>query len=407
MKSWNGATFDSRLVKPGMLYVALKGEHADGRDFIPQALEKGAAGVIEGREALAKAARDYRRNLKAKVVGVTGSAGKTTVKELTARFLSTLGKTYYTQGNYNNDIGLPITILNCPEDADFLVVEMGTNHPGEIKYLVDIAEPDSGVISSIGTAHIEFFKTQDGIAEEKGELFRRVKDFAVVSRENARFEMLKAMCPVRVVETTKDDMESDVFRMALREKLPGEHNVSNARLAFGVAAQYGAKLHECVNSLAGFKLPGHRWEVTEQNGVTYVNDAYNANPDSMIAALDAFVQIYGRKSPAYPGDEKKSQVAGSRHLVAVLGDMFELGENSLELHKKVFEHAMSLGLDLVIGVGEMSSQCLCHLAYKKLDDLRKKFRVDVSAGDVVLIKGSRGMQLEKLLERWEAKDVIE
>ena len=220
-KRWNGATFDSRLVKPGMLYVALKGEHADGRDFIPQALEKGAAGVIEGREALAKAAREYRRTLKAKVVGVTGSAGKTTVKELTARFLSTVGKTYCTQGNYNNDIGLPVTILNCPEDADFLVVEMGTNHPGEIKYLVDIAEPDSGVISSIGTAHIEFFKTQDGIAEEKGELFRRVKDFAAVSRENARFGMLKAMCPVRVVETSKDDMESDVFRMALRDRLPG------------------------------------------------------------------------------------------------------------------------------------------------------------------------------------------
>ena len=170
-----------------------------------------------------------------------------------------------------------------------------------------------------------------------------------------------------------------------------------------MAAQYGAKLNECVDSLAGFKLPGHRWEITEQNGVTYVNDAYNANPDSMIAALDAFVQIYGRKPPVYPGDGKHPQSAGSRHLVAVLGDMFELGENSLELHKKVFAHAMSLGIDLVIGVGETSSQCLCHLVYKKLDDLRKKFRVDVSAGDVVLIKGSRGMQLEKLLEPWEAK----
>ena len=399
-----GATLDSRQVKPGMLFVAMKGERVDGHDFIPQALAAGAAGVIDGPDELAAAARAWRALLSAKVIGVTGSAGKTTTKELIAAFLLAGGhKVHATAGNYNNDLGLPLTILNCPRDAEFLVLEMGTNHPGEIRHLVGIARPFAGAISSIGTAHIEFFKTQDGIADEKGELFRRVKDFAVVSRENARFEMLRAMCPVRVVETSRDDMESDVFRMALRDKLPGEHNVSNARLAFAVAAQYGAKLHECVNSLAGFRLPGHRWEITEQNGVTYVNDAYNANPDSMVAALDAFVQIYGRKSPAYPGDEKKPQAGGSRHLVAVLGDMFELGENSLELHRKVFRHAMSLGIDLVIGVGEMSSQCLCNLAYRKLDDLRKKFRVDVSAGDVVLLKGSRGMQLEKLLERWEAK----
>ena len=157
-------TFDSREIKPGMGFVALKGEKTDGRAFIPQALERGAVDVIEGLEALQTRAKERRRSLKAKVVGLTGSAGKTTTKELLKTFLSTVGKTYATEGNFNNHIGLPLTILNCPDDADFLVLEMGSNHPGEIAALCDIAAPDAGVITNIGTAHLEFFKSQDGIA---------------------------------------------------------------------------------------------------------------------------------------------------------------------------------------------------------------------------------------------------
>ena len=166
-----GATLDSRLVKPGMLFVAVKGEKVDGHAFIDQARAKGAVGIVDGREELARVARAYRRTLKATVIGVTGSAGKTTTKELVAAFLRAGGlKVHATAGNFNNDLGLPLTILNCPPDADILVVEMGTNHPGEIRHLVGIAEPDVGIISSIGTAHIEFFGTQDGIADEKGAL---------------------------------------------------------------------------------------------------------------------------------------------------------------------------------------------------------------------------------------------
>ena len=159
-----GATFDSRLVKPGMLFVALKGEKSDGHDYIPMALEKGAAGIVDGYEELDRVAREYRRSLKATVVGITGSAGKTTTKELVKAFLSKAGKVHATEGNFNNHIGLPITILNCPRDADFLVLEMGTNHPGEIAHLCDVAEPDCGLVTNVGTAHIEFFETQDGIA---------------------------------------------------------------------------------------------------------------------------------------------------------------------------------------------------------------------------------------------------
>ena len=359
-------TFDSREVKPGMGFVALKGEKADGRAFIPQARAAGAADVIDGLEELQRRAREYRRTLKAKVVGVTGSAGKTTTKELLKAFLSTVGKTHATEGNFNNHIGLPLTVLNCPEDADFLVVEMGTNHPGEIAALCDIAEPDVGVLTNVGTAHLEFFKTQEGIAAEKGVLLKRAT-LAFSAADNA-------FCPGTV------DVHAAWMREALEGVLPGEHNVANACLAFAVAERFGATREGAVAALRDFALPGARWRTVEKWGATFVNDTYNANPDSMIAALEAFA--------AQP-------CAGRR--IAVLGDMFELGDGALELHRKVFARAMALGFDLVIGVGELSSQCLCHLVYKDLSSLKKKFRADVSAGDRVLLKASHSMKLGELL----------
>ena len=374
---FRGATFDSRQVKPGMLFVALKGEKGDGHDYIPQALAGGAAGIVDGYAELDRVARDYRRTLKAKVVGVTGSAGKTTTKELVKAFLSTVGKVHATEGNFNNHIGLPITILNCPPDADFLVLEMGTNHPGEIAHLCDVAEPDCGIVTNVGTAHIEFFGDQDGIAREKGTLLARAREFGVVSAGNCRLETMRALCAGELLEA---DPSPAWLAEALRDVLPGAHNVSNASLAFALAARFGATREGCAAALAGFALPGARWRIVERDGVTYIDDTYNANPDSMVAALDTFAKM--------PCDGKR---------VAVLGDMFELGEKSPELHRMVFDHAMKLGLPLVIGVGEESSKCLCHLAYKTLGPLRKKFRLDVSSGDLVLLKASHGMHLGDLL----------
>ena len=371
-------TFDSREVQPGDVFVALKGEKVDGHDFIDKAKAAGAVDIIDGLEALQERARQKRRGLKAKVIGITGSAGKTTAKELLKAFLSQTGKTHATAGNFNNHIGLPLTILNCPDDAEFLVVEMGTNHPGEIEALCRIAEPDAGLITNVGTAHLEFFGSQDGIAKEKGVLGASAKDFFVIGDNNVRLDALKALCRGEaVVAATSEDW----VREALAGVLPGEHNVSNACIAFAVAARYGVTREQAKAALNGFALPGARWRKSEKWGVTFIDDSYNANPDSMIAALDAFA--------ATPCDGKH---------VAVLGDMFELGENSLELHRKVFEHAMSLKIPLVIGVGEMSSQCICNLVYKDLRKLKLKFRLDVSAGDLVLLKGSHGMNLSSLIE---------
>ena len=370
-------TFDSREVEPGMGFIALKGEKSDGRDFIPSALERGAVDIVEGLEALHEKARQRRRSLRAKVVGVTGSAGKTTTKELLRAFLSTVGRTYATEGNFNNHIGLPLTILNCPDDAEFLVLEMGSNHPGEIAALCDIAAPDVGVVTCVGSAHLEFFKSLDGVAEEKGALLEAASSFGVVSAANARLDALRARCRGECLVV---DPSPAWLAEAVAPVLPGAHNVSNAALAFAVAERFGATREGAVSALSGFALPGSRWRRVEKWGATFIDDTYNANPDAMLAALDAFAAM---------------PCSGRR--IAVLGDMLELGPDSLALHRKVFAHAMSLGIPLVIGVGEMSSQCVCHVVFKSPEPLAKRFRVEVSAGDLVLLKASHAMNLGSII----------
>ena len=360
-------TFDSREVRPGMGFVALKGEKTDGHAFVDSARAAGAVEIIDGLDDLQRRAQAYRRTLRATVVGVTGSAGKTTTKELLRTFLSRLGKTSATEGNFNNHIGLPLSVLNCPEDAAFLVLEMGTNHPGEIAALCEIAAPDVGVLTNVGTAHLEFFGSQAGIAAEKGELLRRAP-LGFSAADNP-------FCPGTV------DTHQDWLRAALSDVLPGEHNVANACLAFAVAAHFGLTREQAVEALSGLSLPGARWRRVVRDGVTYIDDTYNANPDSMIAALEAFAAL---------------PCAGRR--VAVLGDMFELGPDAPAFHRKVFDHAQALDIPLVVGVGELSSQCRCGLSCENAAALRDVLRENVSPGDLVLLKASHGMHLGAVLD---------
>lgn len=381
--------FDSRKVVPGCLFAALPGASVDGHAFVRQAFEKGAKGILvrkdrvhefNGPEAaafipvddvkvsLTETARNYRRLLRAKVIGVTGSAGKTTVKEFTAAFLGAKGKTHATAGNYNNDLGLPITILECPLDADFLVLEMGTNHPGEIAHLVDIAKPDAGIISSIGTAHIEFFKTQDGIAEEKGTLFRSLPEdgFAVLGENNDRFEVLKEMCRCRTVVSDGT--------APFRCPLPGDYNRWNMSLAWNCAKMFGVTEAMARSALEGFVLPGDRWRKSERNGAVFISDCYNANPTSMIVALETFA--------AEPCEGRR---------IAVLGDMFELGEASARLHAEVKTKALGLELDKVIFVGD-------NFGGASFEDAKAELFAYVKPGDSVLLKASHGMALGRMLE---------
>ena len=350
--------------------------------------------VPDVKAALTETARDYRKTLKAKVVGITGSAGKTTVKEFTAAFLRQKGKTHATDGNYNNDLGLPITILECPPDADFLVVEMGTNHPGEIAHLVGIAAPDAGIISSIGTAHIEFFKTQDGIADEKGTIFRSLPPdgFAVLGANNDRYARLKEMCRCRVVTVgEKSTGETPVvpvmpFACPLAGETPvvpvmpfacplaGEHNRWNMALAWACAQELGVTETMARAALEGFSLPGDRWRKVEREGVTFIADCYNANPTSMVIALETFA--------AEP-------CSGRR--VAVLGDMFELGAESAQHHAAVKRRAEALKFDKVIYVGE-------NFGGVSRDEAKAQLFAYVRPGDSVLLKASHGMALNRLLE---------
>lgn len=333
-----------------MGFVALRGEKTDGRNFIESALARGASKIITGLEELHHEASEYRKKLKAKVIAVTGSAGKTTTKEFLKCFLGCYG----TEGNYNNHIGLPLTILNCPEDESFLVVEMGSNHPGEIASLCDIALPDVGVLTGIGRAHIENFGSVEAIEREKSVLLERARDFSLRWDEvpRAPFD-----CP-----------------------LPGRHNAVNMSLAYEAARLLGVTEEEAARKVAFFSLPGSRWRKVEKWGATFIDDTYNANPESMKAAIDAFMQ----------------ERCDSRRII-VLGDMGELGEYALDSHREVFDYAMKTGAFLVIGIGEYSSKCLCHRVYKDVKSLKKRFRVDVSAGDLVLLKASHAMELSQLI----------
>ena len=388
-----GATLDSRQVKPGMLVVAVKGEHVDGHDFVAQALAAGAAGVIDGRDELAAVARAYRSALPAKAIGVTGSAGKTTTKEMIAAFLRAGGfRVHATSGNYNNDLGLPLTILNCPRDADFLVLEMGTNHPGEIAHLVGIARPDVGVISSIGTAHIEFFKSQDGIADEKGTLFRSLppSGFAVLSKDNERYARLLSMSSAPVVAVSPDGPDAAAFASALAVRLPGRHNVTNALIAAACACRLGVPLEKCLAALDRFSLPGGRWRVVEKDGVTYIDDTYNANPTSMVAALETFASL---------------PVSGRK--IVVLGDMFELGERSAEFHADVLRRARELHFDAMVTVGaEANAHNAEGIACVSVDDVRAKLPSLVRPGDAVLLKASHGMHLAAAVPSDDGKQLI-
>ena len=367
-------TFDSREVKPGMGFIALKGEKVDGHAFIDKAKAAGAVDIIDGLEELQARAKARRRALSATVVGVTGSAGKTTTKELLKTFLSVAGKTSGTEGNFNNHIGLPLTILNCPDDAEFLVLEMGSNHPGEIAALCEIAEPDVGVVTGVGTAHLEFFGSRAGIAEEKGALLAAAKDFGVYP----------AWDDFAAVLGTRGDDAIGVT--ADRSPLAGSsdplppHFADNAALAFAVAARFGVTAEAARQALAGFALPGARWRKVEKDGVVFIDDTYNANPDSMIAALDALAAM-----------------TCTRPRIAIIEDIFETSADAYLHHHKDIEHAQTLPIRLVVGVGEMSSRCPCHRAFATLADLKAVFADETRTGDVVLLKASHGMHLGELL----------
>lgn len=417
-----GVSHDTRTLEPGNLYVALQGENFDGHEFLSQAFEKGAVGALVGAhctwsdhpvvcvpdtlKGLQNLASGYRKKWMGTVVGITGSVGKTTVKEMCADVLSTRGSTHRTAGNYNNHIGLPLTMLRMPQDAKHGVFEIGMNHPGEIGPLADLLRPNIAIVTDIGNAHREHFGSLEEIALEKSRLVERVPDSGMVILDrdcewhalmrrnvNARVVTVSlggnADCVGHVVAPDCMAVTHHASRTTHHEftmPLPGEHIMRNALRVIALGLEQGMEADEIAAGLRKFKLPSMRWETSALRGVEFINDAYNANPLSMRANLQTF-----------------SELPGAGRKWAVLGGMLELGDTAEEEHAELGRFIDRLQLDGVITVGEVG-QLIAFKATQRffhtLDaaEAAQILKDNLSAGDRVLLKASRGVRLEQVLK---------
>jgi UDP-N-acetylmuramoyl-tripeptide--D-alanyl-D-alanine ligase len=420
---------------PGALYVALKGERFDGHDFVKEALSRGAsAAMVDGAwaeaagegmrgapllavpdtlAALQSLARGHRRRTGALIVAVTGSVGKTSVKELAADMLAGETTTARTRGNWNNAVGLALSVLGMASDARVGVFEIGTNHPGEIAALCAVLEPSWGVVTNVGPAHIEFFGTERAIAEEKAALLDALPadGLAVLNADGGQVDVLRARARCRAVTVSLDrdadyrarewDAAARSFlvetrgageRVRLTAPAPGRHVVSNALLAVAVARERGVSWEKVRDALRGFGGLPMRWESVEIEGVRMINDAYNANPASMRAALATFA------SEAAPGRKW-----------LVLGGMLELGGETARAHEELGRLAAGGPWAGLIAVGDLTKDLAAGArangmpadrvaACADAEAAARQLNEWAAAGDAVLIKGSRGFHLEDVVD---------
>jgi UDP-N-acetylmuramoyl-tripeptide--D-alanyl-D-alanine ligase len=416
---FTGISTDSRTTREGNLFVALSGDNFDGHDYVSDALGRGAWGAVVARPvevdgaciypvedtllALGQLAGHRRRSLDAVVVGVTGSSGKTGTKELTRAAIEQSRRVHATAENLNNRIGLPLTLLDAPDDAEVVVLEMGTNEPGEIAALTRIAEPQIGIVTTVSETHIEKLESLDGVLEEKLDLLRGLPEDgnAVVGDEppilserasRIRHDVLVvglgagADAEYRPSEPSMDEQGcwSFVWRgEPVRLRVPGRHSVQNALLALTVAELLDVPAAEAMHGVGRVEAGPMRGEIKRIGGLTLILDCYNANPQSLRAALDLLVDIE-------PGRPK----------VAVLGSMLELGGRSDELHAALLREASELGLDLIVATGEFARAAADGPTILSVVDpleAYEKLREELAGDEVLLMKASRGVALERLV----------
>ena len=420
---------DSRQIRRGDLFFALAGQNFDAHDFLPQAFEaSAAAAVVEKdhirpgdlpllkvasvRTALGQLAKAVRRELKCHVVAITGSNGKTTTRGMLAAILKQAGKVCEAPKSFNNDIGVPLTILAAKQDDDFLLSEVGTNHPGEIAYLGQIVQPHLAIITSASASHLEgFHNSLEAIAQEKAALLDHLVPGGLAIINGDQPVLCKAVMdkPVRkalfgqtpgLMWQSRDvrlGPDGSVFRAAddlqVRLKVPGRHNVSNALAALVAAGALGATPEQIITGLGDFELPAMRLQTQQIGGIIIINDAYNANPASMAAALEVL-----KLRPPQAGGRK----------VAVLGDMLELGQQAQELHRQLGQSVAASSLDLLITSGPLSEFIARGAVEAGLDKQAvKTFGNDdadfakiadlLRPGDTVLLKASRAMRMERFI----------
>lgn len=375
-------TTDSRKVTPGCIFVALKGEHFDGNQFVEQAIADGAAYVIKGEHALQdlqELARAWRRELGLPIIGITGTNGKTTTKELTAAVLKTKYNLYYTQGNLNNALGVPLTLLSITRAHEMAIVEMGASHPGDIKELVDIAEPNYGLITNVGRAHLEGFGSFEGVQQTKRELY----DYLVAHQGtifiNEDNEYLVKMLGGRA------ERRIGYHRQAMPDgtHLVGAYNAENIAAAMAVGQYFGIGESEALAATRAYEPTNHRSQkiVTEHN--TLIVDAYNANPTSMQAAIDAFKPY--SSTPLLPS-------------TYILGAMRELGSYTHLEHQNIVNMLLERKAEEVYLVGtEYRDTTAPYPIFDTVDELIAHLEAHPITDRAILIKGSHSTQLEKII----------
>jgi UDP-N-acetylmuramoyl-tripeptide--D-alanyl-D-alanine ligase len=423
---FTGVSTDTRTLSRGELFVALQGPNFDGRNYVGQARDKGAAGAVvdalvdegggaslsqvvvnDSKRALGLLGAAWRDQLGTTVIGITGSNGKTTLKEMTAACLRTTAPTLATQGNLNNDIGMPLMLTRFEEQHRFAVLEMGANHPGEIAYLAALAKPNVVVITNAAAAHLEGFGSIDGIARAKGEILsgEMRPTIAVLNADDHYFEYWSSLvqdvallsfgidssADVRAVNIEADpggstfDLQVPGDETQVRLPLAGRHNVQNACAAAAVAISIGVDLVQVCSALESITpVNGRLQPLAGPGGATIYDDSYNANPPSTIAAAEFLASL--------PGES-----------LLVLGDMAELGEDAPRFHREVGERAASAGIDRLYATGGLSRNTVDGFGqgatwFPTIEALLGALAPDLGAGTNVLVKGSRSSRMERVVD---------
>jgi UDP-N-acetylmuramoyl-tripeptide--D-alanyl-D-alanine ligase len=417
---FRGVSTDSRRLQAGNLFVALQGPNFDGHDYLDMALAQGAAAAAVSRSvdcdlpllqvgdtrlALGRLAGHWRSRFELPVIAITGSNGKTTVRSMTQAILECAGQTLSTQGNLNNDIGVPLTLFRLAAEDRYAVIEMGANHPGEIDYLACITRPTIAVVTNAGPAHLEGFGDLDGVARAKGEAFANLGsgDTAVINADDRYAGLWRELAgDSRVIDFgleqdaavtadwQGDPAGSDVSlhtaagELAIRLPLPGRHNVMNALAATAAALAAGVGLDCIGRGLEQLAPVAGRFNIHRlPGGVTVIDDTYNANPESLAVAIDVLAMASGEKWLA-------------------LGDMGELGDAAVELHREAGRHARDAGIDRLFTLGELArgavagfgSGTACDTQHALLEALQADLHENVN----ILVKGSRRMRMEQVVE---------
>ena len=414
---------DTRKIEKDSIFVALKGENFNANKFINDALKKEAIVAIidedkyldkdlkgtiikveDTKLALLNLAKKYREKLGIKVIGVTGSTGKTSTKDVVAALLSEKYKVFKTKGNFNNEIGLPVMIFSMDKSYDIAILEMGMSNLLEIHRLADASRPDIALITNVGISHIENLKTRENILKAKMEItdFFNEENVLIINNDNDMLKTVKNR-DYKIIRTSIEDKcdisakdikltESDStfnieFNSTIKEfklPLPGKHNIENCLLGIGAALELGVSIEEMERGLKNLEATSMRLEVIKNNDLTLVNDCYNASPDSIKSSIETLKNIDGKRK------------------VAILGTMRELGDHSFDAHKEVGSFAKENGIDLMLVTGEYSKGYIDgfegknSINYKTKEELINDLSNKLRKEDVVLVKASRGMKFEDI-----------